>query len=63
MIDLRSLRVEYISMSLYCNRSFIDLLQNSFPLSTHILFVLRLDLSKTFVKALVISIPFLSFKG
>ena len=63
MIDLRSLRVEYISMSLYCNHGFTDLLQNSFPLSTHILFVLRLDSSKTLVKALVISIPFLSFRG
>ena len=42
---------------------FIDLLQNSLFLSTHTLFGLGLDSFKIFGKALVIVIPFLSFKG
>ena len=54
---------EYISISLSCNPDFIDLLKNSFPLSTLILFGLRLNSSYIFLKALVIVIPFLSFKG
>ena len=33
------------------------------PLCTHILFGLQFDSSKLFRKALVIAIPFLSFKG
>ena len=33
------------------------------PLSTHILFYLQFDLSRIFLKALVIVIPILSFKG
>ena len=42
---------------------FIDLLLNALPLSTHILFDWRLISSKIFLKALVISIALLSFKG
>ena len=36
---------------------------NDLPLSTHILFGLRLDSSNIFGKTLVAVIPFLSFKG
>ena len=36
---------------------------NDLPLSTHILFGLRLDSSNIFGKTLVVVIPFLSFKG
>ena len=50
-------------MSFFPSHDFIDLLQNSLPLSTHILFGLRLVSFKTFWKLLVIVIPFLSFKG
>ena len=41
---------------------FIDLLWNSLPLSAHILFGFLLDSFKNFWKALVIVIPFSSFK-
>ena len=58
-----SLYVQYISTEYFSSYGFIDLLQNSLPLSTHILFGLRLDSSKVFIKALGIVIPFLSFKG
>ena len=37
-IDFLSLCVEYISISPFSGHDFIDLLQNSLPLSTHILF-------------------------
>ena len=39
---------EYISIAFSSNHNFIGLLQNSLPLSTHILFGLQLDPSKTF---------------
>ena len=44
--DLTSLFVEYISIAFLYTHDFIDLLKNSLPLSTHILFGLRLDLFK-----------------
>ena len=37
-IDFLSLCVEYISISPFSGHDFIDLLQNSLPLATHILF-------------------------
>ena len=46
--DFSSCCVEYISILLSCNQDFIDLLQNSLPLSIHILFDLRLDLFEMF---------------
>ena len=61
--DFQSPCVEYISISLFCKLDFIDLLENSLPVSTHILFGLWFDLSKIFPKALAIVVPFLSFKG
>ena len=61
--DLPSLFVEYISIAFFSSHDFIDLVQNSLPLSTHILFGLLFDVPKIFWKALVILIPFLSFKG
>ena len=42
---------------LYC------IFQSSLPLSAHVLYGLLLNSSKTFWKASVIVIPFLSFKG
>ena len=53
-------------MPSFSKQDFSDLLQNSLPLSTQILFGLRLDLSFFFFfffKALLIVIQFLSFKG
>ena len=61
--DFPSLCVEYISMSFLTSHDFIDLLWNLLPLSTHILFGLGFYSCKIFWKALVIIIPFLSFKG
>ena len=61
--DFSPLYVEYISILLLCKNDFIDLLSILLPLSTHILFVLWLDSFKIFWKALVIVMPFLSFKG
>ena len=61
--DFTSLYVEYIFIPFFSNHDFIDLLLNSLPLSTHILFGFPLDSFKSFWKALVIVIPFLSFKG
>ena len=58
--DFLSLCAESISMPFFSNHTFI---QYWLPLSAHILFGLRFDSSKTFWKALVILIPFLSFKG
>ena len=49
-------------MSLSCGHDLIDLLYNSLPLCTHVLFGLRLDSSKMFLKALVIVIHFLFFE-
>ena len=51
--DFFSLSVEYISVLWSCNQDFIDMLQNSLPLSTHILFGLRPDLSNIFWKKLL----------
>ena len=48
---------------LFFNHEFTDLLWNSLPLSTHILYGFLLDSFKMFWKALVTVIPFLSFKG
>ena len=48
--DFPSLCVEYISMSIFTSHDFIDLLSNLLPLSTHTLFGLRLDSSKSFEK-------------
>ena len=61
--DFPSLCVDCTSISLSCNHNFIDLLQNLLPLSTHILLGLHMALLKTFRKALVTAITFLSFKG
>ena len=47
--DFSSLCVEYISILLFCKNDFIDLLENSLPLSTHILFGLHLDSLKALV--------------
>ena len=49
--DFPSLCVEYISVSLFCNQNFIDLLPNLLPLSTHILLGLRPDSSMILQKA------------
>ena len=57
------LSAENISVTLFYKNDFIDLLQNLLPLSSHILFGLRFDSSKIFLKALVIATPFSSFKG
>ena len=46
--DFLLLCPEYISIAFFSSHDFIDLLQNSLPLSTHILFDLRLDSSKIF---------------
>ena len=54
---------EHTSVSLFCKNDFIDLLQNLLPFSSHILFGLRFDSSKIFLKALVIATPFSFFKG
>ena len=43
-----SLYVEYISILLFCKNDFIDLLENSLLLPTHIFFGLRLDYFKKF---------------
>ena len=61
--DFHSLCFEYIFISLSYNHDLIDILRNQLPLSTHILFGLRLNSSNIFWEALVILIPFLSFKG
>ena len=58
-----SLCVENISILLIWKNGYIDLLKNSLLLSAHTLFALRFDSSKFFLKALVIVISFLSFKG
>ena len=47
-IDFPLLCAEYISISLFSDHEFIDLLQNLLPLSSHILFGLRFDSSKIF---------------
>ena len=57
-----SLCVAYIPIAFFPNHDFIDLLSNSSLLSTHILFGFLLDSFKVFGKALVIVLPFLSFK-
>ena len=59
--DFSSLCVEYISISFFSNYDFIDLLQNSLPLSTRILFRLWSDSFKMFWKALAILILFFIF--
>ena len=46
--DLPSLCIEYISISLSFNHFFIELLQNSLPLLTHILFGLSPHVFKIF---------------
>ena len=46
--DFPSLYAEYISIEIFSSHYLIDLLQNSPPLFTHILFNLWLDLSKSF---------------
>ena len=61
-IDFSSLCFEYISISLSYNHDVTDLLYNSLPLFSHILFSLCLNSSQIFWKALVIVIPFISFK-
>ena len=43
-----SLCVEYILISLSCNHDFIDLLENSLPLSTHVFLGLRSGSFKIF---------------
>ena len=55
---LSILFIEYISISLSCNHDFTNLLQNSLPQSTNILFGLQSDLSKIFCNTLLIIIPF-----
>ena len=50
-------------MSFFSNHDFINLSQNSLPLSTHIIFGLRFDSFQVFLEELVIVLPFLSFKG
>ena len=50
-------------MILSCNHDFIDLVENSLSLSTHVLFGLPLDSYKILLKGLVVLIPFLPFKG
>ena len=54
-----SLSVEYVSVLLFCKNDFIDLLQNSLPLTIHIFFVLRIGSSKNFWKASVNVTPYL----
>ena len=54
---------EKICIPLFCKNDFIDLLQDSLLLSTHILFGLQFDSSKISWNAVVIVIRFLSFKG
>ena len=61
--DFPSLCVAYTSISFFPSHDFIHLLKNSLPLSTHILFDLRLDSYKIFWKALVIAIRFYISKG
>ena len=53
--DFSSLCVEYISISLSCKNDFTDVLQNSLPLSTHILFGLQLNFFIFFSKAFYLS--------
>ena len=60
--DFPSLCVKDISIASFPSHDFIDLLKNFLPLSIHISFGLWFDLSKIFWKAVVIVIPFLSFK-
>ena len=61
--DFPLLCVEYTSILLLCNHEFIDLLQNSPPWSTLILFGLWPNASKILWETLVIVTPFLFFKG
>ena len=46
--DLLSLCIEHNSIAIFCNHDFIDILSNSVPLSTHILFDFLLDLFAIF---------------
>ena len=61
--DFPSLCVEYTSVAFFSNHDFIDLFQNSLPLSAHFLFALRLKSYKSFWKALVTIILLWYFKG
>ena len=58
-----SLCIEYVSISLSFNHFLKEILSNSLPLSTYILFGIVLDSFKNFWKALVIVISYLSFKA
>ena len=46
--DFPSLCVKYISISVFSKIDFIDILQNSLPMSTHVLYGLRVGSSKIF---------------
>ena len=69
--DFSSLFAKYISMLLIFKNLLKRILQNSSPLSSHILFgwhpfdfaLLFSEMSKIFLNALIIVIPFVSFKG
>ena len=60
--DFPSLSFECISLSFSSYQVLIDLLWNSVPLSTHILFGLRTSSSNIFWEALVTIIPFFLFQ-
>ena len=54
LTDFPSLCVGHSFISLFCKTDFIDQLQNSLPLSIHLLFGFRIDSFKIVWKALVI---------
>ena len=58
LTDFPSLCVGHSFISLFCKTDFIDLLQNSLPLSIHLLLGFRLDSFKIVWKALVIVVLF-----
>ena len=56
-MNLSALCVEYISVSLSCNHDFIDLLQNSLPLSTHA-YLLKISITHNKKRTLLLILLF-----